>query len=96
MLYATAAEVFKWLEEGQPIEVLEYTGLKDKNGTEIYEGDFIKDGERTLLVRWRQDLTSFALSSKDWAYDHYFGEAIDPGHCEVIGNIYEHPHLLNS
>lgn len=71
--------------------LMQFTGLHDKNGKDIYEGDIL-DGR--ILVTWRNDLASFALSKQGWAYDHYFGEAVDPGHTEVIGNIHQNPELL--
>jgi len=70
---------------------MQFTGLKDKNGKEIYEGDILAGG---MIVCWRDDLASFALRKEGWAYDHYFGEAIDAGNTEIIGNIYENPELL--
>lgn len=85
-------------DEDYPREVnavlMQFTGLKDKNGREIYEGDILMPDN--IMVVWREELASFALRKDGWMYDHYFGEAIDAGHCEIIGNIFENPELLNN
>lgn len=74
---------------------MQFTGLYDKNGKEIYEGDFIvsKHGD-IMLVVWREDLASFALRKDGWMFDHYFGEAVNPKDCEVIGNVFSNPELV--
>lgn len=75
---------------------MQFTGLHDKNGKEIYEGDIIKpDNSRyACKVTWSDKYASFVLTREGWAFRHYFGEACDPEDCEVIGNIYENPELL--
>jgi hypothetical protein len=82
--------------------LLQYTGLKDKNGVEIYEGDLIdilwSGGERTLnKVYWCDKWLI-------WCYTHLrteptgnpLGELLDcpPTGIEVIGNIYQNPELV--
>lgn len=75
----------------------QYTGLKDKNGKEIYEGDLMwtsKYSDSPRVVRWNNEESRFELglmdnNEPDKAYLMTFGT-----HLEVIGNIYENPELL--
>ena len=68
------------------------TGLKDKNGKLIYEGDWLKtkDGYYCYVVWfegfwWVESLPSEAM---DFEHSEFYGE------CEVVGNIHENPELL--
>lgn len=80
-------------------EVMQYTGLKDKNGKEIYEGDILTSGTgkyaRAFEVAWEDD--HLAMDRMDDEYSIGCGFNIgksDTKYVEVIGNIYENPELL--
>jgi hypothetical protein len=87
------------LDGGQPIPIMQYTGFKDKNDKEIYEGDIIRvEGPMRLpheVVWWSG---GFSLRPYDEpAFDgmQELGRALPEDLWEVIGNIYENPELLD-
>lgn len=79
----------------------QFTGCIDKNGKEIYEGDIVKGGtDYTKYVNETYDVSVVEYANHGfWIKDESFGwegEGLwDWNDLEVIGNIYEHPHLLN-
>lgn len=83
------ADSFQNILDNEELIVEQYTGLKDFNGVEIYEGDILKDVDDSTIVGFVE-------------YDEAFGE-YDCGDnnlyeytrdCIVIGNIHEQPELL--
>lgn len=86
--------------------LMEYIGLKDKNGREIYEGDILRvtdeDGESYVAtVKWFGDeyYPAFDLEGipAAWNYDANALSAIfnsGAETCEVIGNVHDTPELL--
>jgi len=86
-------------------ELMQFTGLKDKSGQEIYEGDVLSDGKKSapmksgLYKHYIEHLSGLAVGFYLDGDDSFFlSERLNPsGQCdyEVIGNIYENPELLN-
>ena len=74
--------------ENTDVELMQYTGLRDKAGTRIYEGDIIDYGSSRLCeIVYRDGY----LKIKTKNNNHLF---INDGVGEVIGNIYENPELI--
>lgn len=67
------------------------TGICDKNGREIYEGDIVKSTFTTYIVTWDKECACFSL--KEDNTPHLLADYIDD--IEVFGNIYDNPELLN-
>ncbi len=78
---------------GMTPPIMQYTGLKDKNGKEIYEGDIVVDENKgNMVVRW-DGSGWFIYNDK---YNHGKLMWSDDPVYEVIGNIYENPELLTN
>ena len=73
----------------------QFTGLRDQNGKEIYEGDICRDEDGLGVVYWEKDcwMYGFVLFDSSYKSDGYMLREMT-NDCEIIGNIYENHSLL--
>lgn len=83
--------IFKCPLDGQIL--MQFTGAKDKNGKEIYEGDIVRLLFRLekVVVKWDDEITGFEPFCD---YDRDCAEYTRGTDVEIVGNIYESPDLL--
>ena len=105
MFYQQTAKLFTFHEQ----EYEYCTGLLDKDGVEIYDGDIVKlcygipPTFDTLLIEYADDETVADISVSGWWMRNMRKNGVSGSLCktyendlEVIGNIHKHPHLLET
>ena len=94
-------ETDKFVERSiEGVKLMQSTGLKDKNGKEIFEGDIlaVETDDETLNVNvfWDEEHALFMFESKQYNEKEALAELLEDYSYpfEIIGNIYENPELL--
>lgn len=83
--------------------LMQYTGLKDKNGVEAYENDIVRWNKKIWIMIFSTRLCGYYLQTLESFIDisgknklETVSHARAEHACEVIGNIYENPELLEA
>lgn len=79
-----------------PETVGQFTGLTDKNGRKVFEGDIVERGDRIWIIEYDVKYAQFVMKTfteRGVFWTRSF-DLIPSEWCEVIGNIYDNPELM--
>lgn len=91
----TLSQIFSDVQVNESLITMQFTGLLDKQGKEVYEGDITDFAGKRCEIRYYDKLAAFGFYFPDDNTWLHFWEC-DEGilRIEIIGNIYEHPTLV--
>lgn len=96
--FKALGDLLQYSEKNKTFHLMQSTGLKDKNGVEIFEGDVLKNTRNGKIrrVHWNPSCASFHLSKHgiEESKVEYWSLSNPQWSYEIIGNIYENPELL--
>lgn len=80
---------FLGMHQVAPSTVGQYTGRQDKNGKRIFEGDIVEHAGKRFVIEYIEKYCRFAGTRPGIVFAGFAFE-----HCEVVGNIHDHPDLM--
>ena len=95
-VYDESCNTYRYLDF-EDVEFIENTGMKDKNGKYIYEGDIVTvNGTWDCIIEYKQSSCAFVLKSIDsrWSTGYFSNYDDIEEMLEVISNIYENKELV--
>lgn len=100
--FGNSAYIFKMFRllrmehaEVDPATVGQFTGLFDKDGKEIYEGDIIKEDNLVHKILWIDEASAFCRCDLEYMDIRYRISRDAMSYVEIIGNIHDNKDLLN-
>lgn len=88
-------DCLRWKHEGQPVVVMKWTGIKDSNGVEVYEGDLLYSADCVYgVVVYDEGLSAYSVEYPKFAQLLMDYRLESEGRFTVAGSRYTHPHLL--
>lgn len=88
--------IMKWTDiiGKEFFEIVQYTGFKDKNGKDIYEGDIVKGTTFRGIVEWSERYGKYWIKLADNRHGKTTALYHNAYAIEITGNIYENPELV--
>jgi uncharacterized phage protein (TIGR01671 family) len=88
-----------WMMDPEKVILMQSTGLTDKNGKDIFEGDVLGGFFENGFIKWCDKCKALQYSASGFCFAcegdvHWYELVEDEGTLEVIGNVYENPELL--